>query len=943
MHDEANQDIPVPNKLNKRSADGEYRSIFIRLFESIGFVKYFIFLLYRCRISLISSVIGIFILLTAPQARDLFLEVRSSAWPERLYWTAFYFLLIFAWLLPVYFSALYMIEWGRGDSGIHDGANGIAKTKIAEYMRKLVPLILVFGCLLALGYSQLMALNDFKILFKELKTKGAEANTAVPIPNMVLLIQATMLAGALFLTSRAELAFEGTLTRKYFFVSIGLVLSIVIVWFSWLEPYKDLFEVLGDYDKKGFLQLGILPLKQWIRLCYPLFIALLWIFIYAGIFRIMHRMPDREDTIIPTIVVTLLGISLLLFVEPFWLTSRYVERALLLPVVLGVWVPIFSLLSITSARTGFPFVISFLVLVAIFWMMNKAHDVRADKPITHERLTLNDALDRWKAINGCPASTDGKDCPPLVLIATQGGASRSAFFTGAVLGEILKENGLGRVKRIFAMSGVSGGSVGLAFFAAALRDSGQSKSATPCQSIAKLATEEEGGLIRPGFQSWFRAPQYSAEKQDWLSAELGLQKLRENSKEEPYNESWRACLEVLAAGDFLSPVFLRMSGVDFLGLNWILEGVRTDLGDDRSRVLEKAWEARYQAIVGTDLLGHNFLDFGPDPAATDDWKPLLLLNATSTADGRRITASHLYPAYCDGNGWRRRIFNDTYDLHEVFSATRSKPRRDFRGRVISAPEWRYDSDDCKCMPVDGQEKKYNLECKSKAKYDIKLSTAASLSSRFPLVSTQADLKALGDDTTRARVADGGYFENFGATTLFDLVTAIRWLQEKLPIHVLLITNDPTLERSDCLEGKVLGEDGALQIKDQSNQLPSIPSYQFGSGFRSIFDAALQTRSARGSNAAINLCKLQWASKSVEVTFSHIRVKPPRIKTIFQTKMPVATKSGDDGEQIRNISMSWWLSYPLQFYLDHQVDENAEGFKTVKEILSKLPGNPNKSP
>jgi hypothetical protein len=96
---------------------------------------------------------------------------------------------------------------------------------------------------------------------------------------------------------------------------------------------------------------------------------------------------------------------------------------------------------------------------------------------------------------------------------------------------------------------------------------------------------------------------------------------------------------------------------------------------------------------------------------------------------------------------------------------------------------------------------------------------------------------------------------------------------------------------------------------------------------------MATRTARGTNAAINLCKLQWTFKNVE--FVHIGVRSQENK-------------------VRNISMNWWLSYPAQLYLDSQAGQNllrekvlakraadklapnAEGFARIEAALKKEP-------
>jgi hypothetical protein len=78
----------------------------------------------------------------------------------------------------------------------------------------------------------------------------------------------------------------------------------------------------------------------------------------------------------------------------------------------------------------------------------------------------------WMQENRCldaPAT-----CPRPIMIAAAGGASRAAFFTATIIGYFMQEaseNGLDPNavrRRLFAISGVSGGSMGAVMVAAAL-------------------------------------------------------------------------------------------------------------------------------------------------------------------------------------------------------------------------------------------------------------------------------------------------------------------------------------------------------------------------------------------------------------------------------------------------------------------------------------------
>jgi hypothetical protein len=74
--------------------------------------------------------------------------------------------------------------------------------------------------------------------------------------------------------------------------------------------------------------------------------------------------------------------------------------------------------------------------------------------------------------------------------------------------------------------------------------------------------------------------------------------------------------------------------------------------------------------------------------------------------------------------------------------------------------------------------------------DVSLATAAHDSSRFTYVSP-AGLMRAADARDRGHIVDGGYFENFGAETAFDVIRTLRPRhREDVRFVVLYIGNDP---------------------------------------------------------------------------------------------------------------------------------------------------------
>jgi hypothetical protein len=237
---EKNNNVSVGSSFDKVTTNNDEKSSTPTLSELLN---YFFRLLYLSRVGSISAIIGSLIILT-PQARDLFLDLRSSPWIERIYWSIFYFLLIFGWLLPIYFSTDYMIE--RCDN------SPTAKTKIGKALKKTIPLLIVLACLVSVGFSQYSAWTGLNTTYNALPGDQGREDLTWPIPNLLLLIQATMLAAVLFISSRIKLDIDGVLNRNYFFYSIGMIVAVTLIWIAEFSPQDELKSYLSDDQLRGY-------------------------------------------------------------------------------------------------------------------------------------------------------------------------------------------------------------------------------------------------------------------------------------------------------------------------------------------------------------------------------------------------------------------------------------------------------------------------------------------------------------------------------------------------------------------------------------------------------------------------------------------------------------------------------------------------------------------
>ena len=268
-------------------------------------------------------------------------------------------------------------------------------------------------------------------------------------------------------------------------------------------------------------------------------------------------------------------------------------------------------------RYRVPVVSLALAAALLFSLWNDSHTIRpaarpAGLPADRDRVAAD--FGRWmtslRAETRPPA-----DCRvPVVLVAAAGGGLRAAYWTGAALARIQDQTQGALGTHLYAISGVSGGSLGGALFAALLRDAKDSGFRPP-----------EGGRTPEG-----------------------------NPR---YHQSVRAFM----AHDFLSPVLAKLIAPDFL--QWFLPFPVKAF--DRSTALEQSWEAAYAATTGCDTFAAGFLGLAPGRTpATDAVRPLvpaLFLNATSVETGRRSIASTV----TRGAGRGAAAFRDSYDMLTV--------------------------------------------------------------------------------------------------------------------------------------------------------------------------------------------------------------------------------------------------------------------------------------
>ena len=337
-----------------------------------------------------------------------------------------------------------------------------------------------------------------------------------------------------------------------------------------------------------------------------------------------------------TTVVAAPVFSILVLLFPVWMSDN-IFRGAVPAALLGfaLMVPVGCFLVMLSAKYGLPLFGSAIALLVVSPMVfGDFHDVRTLR-VAHadgkaldckqqdaawagagdKRLMLKDAYFKWWDVNQklVGASVDGDlNAPPLVMVATAGGASRAAFWTSQVLGEIAAREPH-FTERLFMISGVSGGSLGAVTF----------RSLVEAHRLEKKTSET---LDNP------------AEK---------ARKIIEN--------------------DFLGPTFAAGLYVDlpFSGLTVVRKVVPSAVLPDRGVAIEKAWEKAWE---NSGAAGNAKLTWDKGFVATfggDRPWPALVLNGTSVEQGKRIITSNVRfsspaPSGTDLSGGVNRY--DTFDI-----------------------------------------------------------------------------------------------------------------------------------------------------------------------------------------------------------------------------------------------------------------------------------------
>jgi hypothetical protein len=766
--------------------------------------------LWVARVPVAMTVLGALLLGMAPQAQDLFVEFDLARWRIPLFLS----LLMLVWAMPTHYAARLLLDTDARFQEAVSEQQTLGQARCIKLFERWVPRALGLATFAAVliaiwrSHLNLPILDEHEVIDS---VDGMLALTA----TLVILLAIGFLRYTIKRRRSGDIAglrrlkrFSCRLTPMWKRISFGL-------------------RAPGDPDGEASRDLGRLLLLG-------LFAVFLGFFVFGA------------D-------------------EAAWLAPR----AMAVPFIVGGWLPFLSYLSSAGRVLRAPLIVGSFALAALLAVvLGDNHSVRlvnasntAGYVVDARPLPLNAAVSLWMKQNQCAG--EPTTCPRPIIVAAAGGASRAGFFAATIIGYFLQEAPMHELdankvrNRLFAISSVSGGSMGAVMLTAALD-----------------AKRDANGDQHPCEPSPFML---------WWGIKIN---------------NWRDCFEALTSGDFLSADFFGFAFNDMLPFGW---------WRDRAAVLEDAWDDRYRRVlthpdppppaVECKGLSCPFLTLRPRPG---HWIPLLVLNGTSEATGGRIVTTALASTYeaspkasCptsqDPSGGCT-LFVGADRFHDLLR------RKGGPDSWLGGVERRRLANDSGGSDLD----------------DLRLSTAALNSARFPLISPAGSVRNQNQAIVD-RIVDGGYFENYGALAAKELALAVNAVEPRLAPFVLVISNDPddTLDPSD--DENAPPDRIALQElggEPPERSRPAVNSSELATDIVTPLKTVANARTAHGTLGVAELrSSLQAALPGCHMHMIQVRVWPQQL----------GTSSGS-----RAVSMSWWLSSPIQRHLHQQTELRPNG-------------------
>jgi hypothetical protein len=422
------------------------------------------------------------------------------------------------------------------------------------------------------------------------------------------------------------------------------------------------------------------------------------------------------------------------------------------------------------------------------------HDARVSEDLltssdadrTYE--TLENAFAEWDLANtSSPCASD--DVVPMILVAAPGGGIRAAYWTASGLERLIPESCTGAV---FAVSGVSGGSLGAVTWLATMADA---RSWNDTNDLTPSA-------VAAG-----------------MSRDVGL--------------------AMATAGLLTRDVVQPLVGV-------------TTAWNDRAALLEDGWAVSSENLFDEGQSGYLWSEIGAGLTSVEQdpmFVPVMILNGSSVTDGCRVLVSNVMSLAASSGA-------DCFDTRQVPARGPVSGATDASPLAVSNPE-----PDCARLG------------------DLRTTTAALLSARFPVISPSGAIRTCSGEADEPRtsyVVDGGYYEN----SLFTLLQLWSRVEQSVRMHNAMPREDghPIIEPWIV----VLDSGYKTQTVDASASRPReflAPLAAVGNKGTAISQPALEQMAKEAMSIVPGNCEASRFDLSCSLRNGFIRINPSVRPTI----------------------------------------------------------------
>lgn len=468
----------------------------------------------------------------------------------------------------------------------------------------------VFICLAAvfmLGFvPQTMEL--FRIMAEDVADRPADVMAWLPwvVFFLALFLLALSIRWTSFLLLRAHIpgyAVEDTRRKSAttWLLRILMVLPLVAAAIGMGQA----MQVIEETDRAGNLIAGFENEKLVLLAGIAVALLLIVLVSYATTRRTLEGLlwSSRRDADLPGSARKIMGLAAVaafFVLALFWLQPLRVGRIGAVSVM--VWFILYLSWALAALRHvgrswRMPFITLLLVFALAFSLLdaNDNHELRpprAEEPRSTRDVPLDakDAFRAWLASRKDLARYQGARYP-VILVSADGGGMRAAYFTARLLAT-LQDACPAFAQHVFAISGVSGGSMGAVVYSAIAARHARNADHPDCDPDAPLASPDPG--------------------------------------------TFRADVHAVLSRDLLAPLLATAVGPDFIARF----SPRPLPGADRARTLEDAlWMLPRSAAIDMAPMGASVYSvnrYFPEAAV-----PALFLNATTVETGERFVFSNL--------------------------------------------------------------------------------------------------------------------------------------------------------------------------------------------------------------------------------------------------------------------------------------------------------------